>query len=178
VTPEQVPVAGLAAFLGWLVLQRSSELYRSRRNARAVRKLGGVERSGGHFPLLVLLHTLFPIALVLEVVLLGARPGPAWPAWVALLLAAQLLREASIRALGPRWNVRIWVVPGSSPIRRGPYRWLKHPNYLAVALELFAAPMMFGAWRTALAFSALNALALAIRIPAEERALRWAAREP
>jgi len=90
-------------------------------------------------------------------------------------LAAQGLRVAAVRALGERWNVRIVVVPGEPPVSRGIYRWLAHPNYLAVALEFVSAPTMFGAWRTAGAFSALNALAMAVRIPAEERALREAA---
>jgi methyltransferase len=75
------------------------------------------------------------------------------------------------RALGERWTVRIWVVPGLAPVTRGPYRWLRHPNYLAVAVELATGALLFGAWRTALAATALYLAALAIRIPVEERAL-------
>ena len=123
----------------------------------------------------MLVHVLFPLALIAEVLGLGVRPPGAWPLWLALFLAAQVLRVAAIRALGERWHVRIWVVPGMPLVRRGPYRFLRHPNYLVVVLELLAAPMMFGAWRTALAISALNLAALAIRIPAEERALAAAA---
>ena len=170
----------LGAFVAFVILQRLVELRLSRRNARALQRLGAREHGRGHFPMLVVLHTLFPIALVLEVARLGARPPASWPVWLAMFIAAQALRYSAIRALGARWNVRIWVVPGEPPIRRGPYRWLRHPNYLAVIVELAAAPMIFGAWRTAIAFSALNLAALAIRIPAEEQALglRQPARDP
>ncbi len=125
-----------------------------------------------------MLHAFYPVALVAEV-FRGARPGPGWPLWLGCWLAAQALRLAAIGALGERWNVRIVVLPGVPPVRRGIYRWLAHPNYLAVALEFVAAPLMFGAWRTAIAASTMNAVAMAVRIPAEERALREAGgREP
>ena len=118
---------------------------------------------------------LFPIALACEVLLLGARPWPSWPLWLGFWVGTQALRFAAIRSLGDRWHVRIWVVPGMPLVRDGPYRWLRHPNYLAVVVELIAAPLMFGAWRTALGISALNLVALAIRIRAEEQALDGAA---
>jgi len=173
-----VPTAGLVLYLAVLAVQRLTELRLSARNAAALRAAGAVEHGAGHFPLIVIVHALLPIGLVAEVVGLGARPGPWWPAWLALWLAAQALRVAAIRALGERWNVRVWVVPGMPLVRRGPYRWMRHPNYVAVAIELIAAPLMFGAWRTAAAISALNAAALAVRIRAEERALRGAQLDP
>jgi len=123
----------------------------------------------------VLLHLLWPPALIAEIELAGARPGPTWPVWFALLLLAQGLRIASMRALGERWTARIWVLPGVPPVTRGPYRWLRHPNYLAVALELAAAPMLFGAWRTALLATLANAALMAVRIPIETRAVHGAA---
>ena len=161
----------LALFLAALTAQRVSELAISARNEKRLQAIGAREHAAGHFPLLLLVHVLFPIALVCEVILLGTRPGRLWPLWLALCLAAQALRFASMRALGERWHVRIWVVPGLPPVRHGPYRWLRHPNYLAVVIELVAAPMIFGAWRTAVGVSALNLVALAIRIRAEEQAL-------
>jgi methyltransferase len=162
---------GLAAFLAFLVVQRGLELVLSARNARRLAARGGREFGARHFPLLVLVHTLFPLLLMAEVALLGARPGPAWPLWLGLWLAAQALRYWAITALGDAWNVRIWVVPGAPLVSRGPYRFLRHPNYVAVVVELIAAPLLFGAWRTALVITVLNALALRIRIAAEERAL-------
>ena len=100
-----------------------------------------------------------------------ARPGPAWLVWLALFAAAQALRYAAIAALGERWSVRVLALPAAPLVRRGPYRWLRHPNYVAVIVELAAAPMIFGAWRTALAASAVNLAALALRVRVEERAL-------
>lgn len=169
-------IAGaLAAALFTLALQRAHELRLSARHEAALRARGGVERGRRHFPLLVGLHLLWPLALIAEVAWGGARPGRFWPAWLALALAAQLLRHAAIHALGERWTVRVWVLPGAPPLHRGIYRWLRHPNYLAVALELIAIPLLFGAWRTAVAATLGNAVALAIRIPVEERALRQTA---
>jgi methyltransferase len=173
-----VPTAtaiGLAGYLVAVLLQRVGELWLSRRNLARLVGRGAIEAHAGHFWMFVVLHAGYPIALVAEVVVGGARPPAAWPLWLATWLAAQALRVAAIRALGERWNVRIVVLPGAAPVRDGVYRWLAHPNYVAVALEFISAPLMFGAWRTAVACSALNALAMAVRIPAEERALRAAA---
>ena len=83
-----------------------------------------------------------------------------------------------MRALGERWTTRVLVVPGEPPVRHGIYRWLRHPNYLAVAIELIAAPLMFGAWRTAIAGSLANLILLGVRIRCEDRALAGAAVEP
>lgn len=170
------PLGALGAFAALLVAQRLAELVISARHERALRRRGAREHGRGHFPLLVLLHVLFPLALAVEVAFLGARPGPLLPLWLALWLGAQALRYAAIRALGVHWSVRILVVPGMERVRRGPYRWLAHPNYLAVAIEFVAAPLLFGAWRTAVAFGLANFVLLGVRIRAEERALASAAR--
>jgi methyltransferase len=166
-----LPLAGLVAGLAVLFVQRAVELVVSARNERRLAARGARQHAAGHFPLLVLVHVLLPLFLVAEVVGLGARPGPLWPWWLAVWLAAQALRYAAVRALGDRWTVRIWVLPGEPLVRRGPYRFVRHPNYLAVVLELAAGPLVFGAWRTALVVSALDAVALAVRIRAEEQAL-------
>jgi methyltransferase len=121
---------------------------------------------------MVVVHALFPIACAAEVLVLK-RPFPGAPGLVALTVAlgAQALRWWAIATLGWRWNTRVIVVPGAAPVTGGPYRFLRHPNYLAVVLEMLAVPLTHGAWLTALVFSALNAALLAVRIPAEERAL-------
>ena len=166
------PIAALVTYLVVLAAQRVGELVVSARHERALAARGAREHAAGHFPLIVLVHVLLPVLLVVEVLVLGARPDALWSLWLALWLAAQALRYAAIHALGERWTVRIWVLPGAPLVTRGPYRFLRHPNYAAVVLELLAAPMLFGAWRTALVVSALNALALTLRIDAENRALR------
>jgi methyltransferase len=148
------------------------------RNTRRLLARGAREHGRELYPLLVLLHALFPLALVAEVVALDARPGGWAPLWLVLWLAAQGLRYAAMRALGERWSTRVLVLPGAPLVRRGPYRWLRHPNYLAVVIEFVAAPSMFGAWRTALAFSLANLLLLRVRIRGEERALAGTAVEP
>ena len=165
------PFVALAVFLLALAFQRLTELSVSARHEAALRARGAVEHGRRHYPMLVALHVLWPLALIAEMVFAGARPGRSWPLWFAILIAAQVLRWASIRALGERWTTRVWVLPDQPLVRHGPYRWLRHPNYLAVALELAAAPMLFGAWRTAAVATIANAAALALRIRAEERAL-------
>lgn len=173
------PVAlGLATALGALVLQRLSELMISSAHQKTLAARGAVEFGRRQFPGFVALHVLMPLALVAEVVAGGARPGPAWPWLLGLLAIAALLRAASIRALGDRWHVRVWVVPGEARQTHGIYRWLAHPNYVAVVLEMAALPLLFGAWRTAIAASAFNAMMLALRVRIEERALRWASEQP
>ena len=163
--------AAALVFVAALSAQRLLELALSKRHAEALRARGAVEHGRRHFPLFVLVHVLLIVGIVVEVFVLGAQPSQAWPLWAAVFACGQLLRYAAIRALGPFWNVRVLVVPGAPLVRSGPYRFLRHPNYVAVVMELLAAPLLFGAWRTALVVSALNAVALWIRIRCEERAL-------
>jgi len=167
-------VAALFTYLATLAVQRALELVISARHQRQLAARGAREFGRNHFPLIVAAHALYPLALAYEVLALDARPPHAWPAWFAIWLAAQALKLWAILTLGPFWNVRVWVLPGAAPVRRGPYRCIPHPNYLAIAIELVAAPMMFGAWRTAFLMTALNAVLMAIRIPVEQRALHSA----
>ena len=162
----------LAIFVAVIAAQRVGELILSSRHARRVRSRGAREFGAAHFPLLVAVHVLFLISLAGEVWFLGARPGGAWPLWLVLWLGAQALRYAAIRALGERWNVRIFVIPGAPLVHSGPFRIVRQPNYVAVVIEMVAATMLFGAWRTAIGITALNAITLSIRIRAEDAALR------
>ncbi|GAA1975268.1 isoprenylcysteine carboxyl methyltransferase family protein [Isoptericola halotolerans] len=156
--------------------ERLAELVVSARHARWSFERGGVESGRGHFGPMVLLHTGLLVACVVEVVVLD-RPFLPWLGWsmLVLVLVSQGLRWWCIATLGPQWNTRVIVVPGASLVRRGPYRWIPHPNYVAVALEGIALPLVHSAWITAVGFTVLNAwLLLGFRIPAEERALRLA----
>jgi methyltransferase len=163
--------------MGTMIAQRLGELVISARHVPRVRALGGREYGVAHFPFIVAVHVLFPLLLITELAHHHVQPGPAWPLWLVVWVLAQALRYAAIHALGDRWNVRVWVVPGMAPVRSGPYRWLRHPNYVAVVMEFIAAPMMFGAWRTAIVISLLNAAALTVRIRCENQALQRAAVE-
>ncbi|MFC4425777.1 isoprenylcysteine carboxyl methyltransferase family protein [Deinococcus navajonensis] len=155
--------------LAAIAAQRLLELRVARANERWARAQGAQEYGAEHYPLFFVLHPAWMLATLLEG--RSARGRVNLPA-LLLLLLAQPLRLWVIRSLGRYWNTRILIVPGGERVRRGPFRVLKHPNYAVVALELATAPLAVGAWRTALAFSLLNAaLLLLIRIPAEEQAL-------
>jgi methyltransferase len=122
---------------------------------------------------MVALHTGLLVASFLEAWLLG-RPFLPWLGWpmLALVALSQALRYWCIATLGPQWNTRVIVVPGAGAVSSGPYRWFRHPNYVAVVVEGFALPLVFTSWITALVFTVLNAiLLLGFRIPVEERAL-------
>jgi len=169
--------------LGWYValvaatgVERLVELVVSARNARWSFARGGVESGRGHFPPMVALHTGLLVACVVEAVV-AQRPFVAWLGgpMLALVLASQVLRWWCVASLGPRWNTRVLVVPGLPSVTRGPYRWLRHPNYVAVVVEGVALPLVHTCWVTAAVFTVLNAvLLLRFRIPAEERALAGA----
>ena len=164
--------AAYLAFLAVLALERGFELALSRRNAARALARGGVEVGRAHFQVMATLHALFLAACAIETLWLNRRfPGAlGWIAFAGALLA-QAVRYWAIAALGDRWNTRVIVVPGLPPVRRGPYRFVRHPNYDAVILEIACVPLIHGAWLTALAFSAANAALLFVRIRVEERAL-------
>jgi methyltransferase len=161
------------ALVAIVALQRVWELSRSRRHVRALLARGGREHARAQMPWMSALHAGWLVAMPLEVVLLRreAHASLAIAAGVAFL-AGQGLRLAAMSALGERWTVRVITMPGAPPVDRGVFRWVRHPNYLGVVLEIAALPLVHGAWLTALVFSAANALLLARRIRAEEAALR------
>lgn len=153
-------------------VERLVEVRVSLRNLAWSRARGGVEHGAGHYPVMVVLHTAFLIACVVEVVLLS-RPFLPWLGWpmLAVALACQGLRWWCITTLGRRWNTRVVVVPGLPRVTGGPYRWLNHPNYVAVVVEIVALPLIHGAWITAAVFTLANAALLAVRIRTENAAL-------
>jgi methyltransferase len=162
----------LWALIGVVAVQRVSELRLARRNEAWARAQGAREYGAGHYPAFFLLHGAWLLLWPLEAWRGGPTLAGGWWLWLLLFAAAEALRYWAIGTLGSRWNTRILVIPGLSPISRGPYRWLRHPNYVAVVIELAALPLVFGAWRTALVVGAANlALLLGVRIPAEMRAL-------
>jgi methyltransferase len=157
-------------------VERLVELRVSVRNARWSFERRGTESGQGHYPFMVVLHTGLLAGCIAEVWLLD-RPFLPWLGWPMLVLAiaSQALRWWCIATLGPRWNTRVIVVPGLPLVHSGPYRWLRHPNYLAVVVEGVALPLAHTAWLTAAVFTLLNLPLLAVRLRCEEQALRAAA---
>ncbi len=157
--------------LYWIVLavaaQRLGELVLARRNGKRLLAAGGVETGAGHYPLLIAVHG----GWLLSVLLLVPADAPVNGALLALYVALQGVRYWVIRTLGAQWTTRIITVPGRKLVRRGPYRYFRHPNYAVVACEIALLPLVFGAWEIALVFSALNGVLLAHRIRIENAAL-------
>jgi methyltransferase len=153
-------------------LERVAELVVSLRNAKWSFERGGVESGKGHYPFMVLLHTGFLAGCLVEAIVADRPFVPAlgWSMFAVVLLA-QGLRWWCIGVLGPQWNTRVIVVPGLKLVASGPYKWIRHPNYVAVVAEGIALPLVHTAWVTALVFLVLNIPLLAIRIRTEEAAL-------
>jgi methyltransferase len=159
-------------FIAALALERGFELWLSRRNALWAQRAGAVEYGVEHFVWMKLLHGGFFVACVAEVWLLS-RPLVPWLAGTCLVVAAlaQALRYWTIATLGRRWNVRVLVLPGVPAVVSGPFRFVRHPNYLAVVAEGLAVPLLHSAFLTAGVFTIANAVLLTVRIACEERAL-------
>jgi methyltransferase len=159
-------------------VERLVELAVSQRHAAWAFSRGGEEFGRGHFPAMVALHTTLLVGALAEVWMLE-RPFLPVLGWVALavVIASQALRWWCIATLGRQWNTRVIVVPGLPLVSRGPYRVLRHPNYVAVVFEGAALPLVHSAWATAVVFTVLNAALLARRIQVEEQALATVAGE-
>jgi methyltransferase len=153
-------------------LERLAELVVSKRNTAWSLARGGVETGRGHYPVMVALHTGLLVGALVEVWLRRPAFVPALGfAMLALVLASQGLRWWCIATLGRQWNTRVIVVPGLPRITGGPYRFLSHPNYVAVVVEGLALPLVHSGWITAIAFTVCNAVLLTVRIRVEARAL-------
>lgn len=155
---------------GWVIalvaLQRLLELAIAARNTARLAARGAVEVGAGHYPLIVAVH----VSWLATLALLGWS-NPVAPAWLGVYLVLQLGRIWVMASLGERWTTRILVLRDAPPVRRGPYRFLRHPNYLIVAGEIAALPLALNLPWAALGFSLANGLVLAWRIRVEERAL-------
>lgn len=164
------------AYLGLLaviVVERQFELALARRNTERALAAGAVEAGASHYPWMVALHTGFLVSCVAEVLVLRRPFVPALAAvMLGLLILAAFIRFWVLRTLGERWTTRIICHPGRPVVVDGPYRFLRHPNYVAVVIEIFALPLVHGAWWTAIVFSLANLALLATRIRVEEEALR------
>jgi len=155
-----------------VALQRLLEVRVSRRHEAELTRRGGVEHVPEQMPVMVAVHTLWLLSMLLEV-WLWKRASVPWLGVSALIVfgIGQVLRLTAIHALGARWTVKVFTLPNEPRVKAGVFRYLSHPNYIGVVLEIAALPLIHGAWLTSLVFSIANGLLLAWRIPAEERAL-------
>ncbi len=158
-----------AWLIAFLVAQRLAELGYAQWNTLRLRERGGIEFGANHYPLMVALHALWLLGLWM----LG-HDRSVDPLWLTLFIVLQAGRVWAIASLGRRWTTRVIVLPGAAPVTRGPYRWLAHPNYLIVILEIAVVPLALGLPLLALVFSLANAALVAYRIHIENQALTWA----
>ncbi|WEG17291.1 isoprenylcysteine carboxyl methyltransferase family protein [Alkalihalophilus pseudofirmus] len=161
-------------FIGFVIIQRLIEVVIANQNAKWMKNQGGYEAGGEHYKYIVALHAFFFVALLIEVSSVQAG-GVKWSLIpLVVFLIAQIGRVWALSSLGRFWNTRIMILPGAKVVAKGPYRFMRHPNYVIVTLELLALPLIFQAYWTAIVFSLLNAVILRVRIKEEERALKEA----
>lgn len=157
-------------FIIFLIVQRLTELYISKRNEKWLLSQGAIEYGREHYPYIVALHTLFIVSLIVEYYLSGGQPM----SYIFLLLFILLLsfKYWVLSSLGLYWNTKIYRIPGAIAVRKGPYKIFKHPNYVDVVLEIAIIPLVFHLYYTAVIFSLLNAIMLSVRIKVENKV--WA----
>lgn len=162
-------------FILLIGVERLVELAVSRRNADWSFARGGREFGRGHYPVMVGMHTALLLSCIAEVAVAHRPfiPALGWP-MVAVVVASTVVRWWCVTTLGKHWNPRLIIVPGADLVRSGPYRWIHHPNYSAVAAEVVALPLVHSAWLTAIVFTIANAAVLRVRIRAENLALGYA----
>ncbi|WP_226657333.1 isoprenylcysteine carboxyl methyltransferase family protein [Pseudalkalibacillus hwajinpoensis] len=162
-----------AGIFSILVIQRLGELHLAKKNERWMKARGAKEVGQDHYKYIVWLHISFLLAVGIETMIRGFSLSMIWMMMLGIFVFAQVLRFWTIRSLGRFWNTKIIVLPEANVIQKGPYRFMKHPNYVIVALEIMSLPLIFSSYITAAVFTLLNAfLLLKVRIPVEEKALR------
>jgi methyltransferase len=156
---------------GFVIIQRVIELFIAKRNEDWIKSQGGYEVGKRHYPFMVALHVGFFISLLLEFTLLNRGLSIFLLPLFTVFAVSQLMRIWILSSLGRFWNTKIMILPGASVVKKGPFQYMRHPNYTIVALELLVLPLMFNAFITALVFTLLNLYMLSVRIPIEEAAL-------
>ena len=160
--------------VGFVIIQRIAELFVARRNELWIRAQGGFEAGKSHYPFMVAIHVGFFVSLIIEFLLFDRSIPSYWMLLFALFIALQIMRVWVISSLGRFWNTKILILPGANVVKKGPFNYIRHPNYTVVTLEIITIPLMFGAYFTAIVFTLLNLAILSIRIPTEEAALKEA----
>ncbi|MCA1030443.1 hypothetical protein LCL95_05235 [Bacillus timonensis] len=158
-------------FFLYIVVQRLVELMIARMNESWMKLRGAIEVGKNHYKYIVIVHVLFLLSLFFEVRYTNANLSNLWPILFPLFIFTQIIRVWALTSLGKYWNTKVLIIPNEKIISTGPYKFIRHPNYLIVTLEFFIIPFLFEAYVTAFVFSVLNIILLSIRIPIEEKAL-------
>jgi methyltransferase len=157
-------------FISFLIIQRLSELYIASRNEKWLLSQGAIQYGQNHYPYIVVMHTLFIVSIITEYIL---RPNtPIDYIFLVLFILVLLFKFWALSSLGKYWNTKIYRIPGVYPIRKGPYKIFKHPNYGEVICEIAIIPLVFHLYYTAVIFTVLNAIMLSVRISVENKV--WA----
>jgi methyltransferase len=154
-------------FISFFILQRLSELIIAKRNEKWLLQQGAVEYGREHYPFMIAMHTLFIASIITEYLLRGQPPID----WIFLVIFLIVLsfKFWALSSLGKYWNTKIYRIPGVYPVKKGPYKFLKHPNYMEVVCEIAVIPLVFHLYYTAIIFTILNAAMLTVRIREENR---------
>jgi len=157
-------------FISFFILQRLSELFIARSNEKWLLQRGAVQYGQSHYPFIIALHTLFIVSIITEYILRG-EPQISW-VFLVIFLAVLSFKFWALSSLGKYWNTKIYRIPGVYPVKKGPYKFLKHPNYMEVVCEIAIIPLVFHLYYTAIIFTILNAIMLTVRITVENKV--WA----
>jgi len=157
-----------------VIIQRLAELIIAKRNETWMRNQGAFEVGARHYRIMVTMHVMFFVSLLLEVVIVNRPLSPIWVVFLSVFLVAQVARIWCLTSLGKFWNTKIIILPGADVVKKGPYAFIRHPNYVIVTTELLVLPLIFSAYFTAILFTMLNIWMLSVRIPTEEKALKQA----
>lgn len=156
-----------------IIVQRLVELVVAKRNEKMMLAKGAYEVGASHYPYMIMLHSSFFVSLIIEVLYGNALQTPHY-LLLGVFLFLQLVRVWCLMSLKSFWNTKILIIPGATLVKKGPYAFISHPNYVVVSLEILVLPMMFQAYFTAVCFTILNLIMLSVRIPVEEKALKEA----
>ncbi len=165
-------------FFAFVISQRALELVLAKRNEKALKSKGALEFDEKGYRYIVAIHIAFFISLALEEVLLPRGLNRYWVLLLIIFFIAQAVRYWAIATLGVYWNTKVLVVPGSQRVRGGPYKYVEHPNYMAVIVEIAVIPLIFSCYITAILFSMINLVLVRRRVKIEEDALGKSSTEP
>lgn len=161
----------IVAIISFVIVQRLVEVFVAKRNEKKMKVLGAFEVGQSHYPFMLALHISFFISLIGEILIFNRQLSPLFIWLFILFLLTQGLRIWCLTSLGQYWNTKIIILPGANVVKKGPYLFFRHPNYLVVCIEILVLPLMFQAYFTAICFTLLNFAMLSVRIPLEEQAL-------